>query len=177
MYPIYFVFSVQILNSNLFSCNMVYFKHHFCLFSYAFLSGFTKRYCFIFFDLMNFTVLILARSSCALTNYLLFYSRPSWWKSWQCFSSWEYGMTLTLILSLWLINFLWILCEFYLILSLFQAPGSETVVQSFGKKWCEKCVGLGKERTAAAPLLKSRTSYFRLLYFRDFLRNLAQAIS
>ena len=75
MFPIYFVFSVQILNSNLFSCNMVYFKHHF--FSYAFLSGFTKRYCFIFFDLMNFTVLILAHSSCALTNYLLFYSRPS----------------------------------------------------------------------------------------------------
>ena len=82
---------------------------------------------------MNFTVFILAHSSCALTDYLLFYSRPSWWKSWQCFSSWEYGRTLTLILSLWLINFLWILCEFYLILSLFQAPGSETVVQSFGK--------------------------------------------
>lgn len=31
MFPIYFVFSVQILNSNLFSCNMVYFKHHFFL--------------------------------------------------------------------------------------------------------------------------------------------------
>ena len=31
MYPIYFVFSVQILNSNLFSCNMVYFQHHFFL--------------------------------------------------------------------------------------------------------------------------------------------------
>ena len=31
MYPIYFVFSVQILNSNLFSCNMVYFKHLFFL--------------------------------------------------------------------------------------------------------------------------------------------------
>ena len=31
MYPIYFVFSVQILNSNLFSCNMVYFQHLFFL--------------------------------------------------------------------------------------------------------------------------------------------------
>lgn len=111
---------------------------------------------------MNFTVLILAHSSCALTNYLLFYSRPSWWKSWQCFSSWEYGMTLTLILSLWLINFLWILCEFYLILSLFQAPGSETVVQSFGKKWCEKCVGLGEGADRRRPLAQIAHVLFSL---------------
>ena len=111
---------------------------------------------------MNFTVLILAHSSCALTNYLLFYSRPSWWKFWQCFSSWEYGMTLTLILSLWLINFLWILCEFYLILSLFQAPGSEIVVQSFGKKWCEKCVGLGEGADRRRPLAQIAHVLFSL---------------
>ena len=118
------------------------------------------HYCFIFF-LMNFTVLILIDSSCALTNYLLFYSCPSWWKFWQCFSSWEYGMTLTLIPSL-CFDQLWILCKFYVMLSLFQAPGSKTVVQSFGKKWCEKSVGLGEGADRRRPLSQVARVLFSL---------------
>ena len=92
------IFCLFCSDSNLFLCNMVYFQHHFFLaHSYQAL---TKHYCFTFFVVTNFTVLILVHSSGALTNYLLFYSRSSWWKFWQCFSSWEYGKTLTLIPSL-----------------------------------------------------------------------------
>lgn len=71
MLPIYFAFSVQIVNSNLFSCNMVYFKHPINCLAHSFQA--LQYYCFIFFDLMTFTVLILIDSCCAFTNHLLFY--------------------------------------------------------------------------------------------------------
>lgn len=63
-------------------------------------------------------------------------------------------------------------------LSLFQAPGSKTVVQSSVKSDAKNSWGLGRERTATAPFPKSRASYvfsLWLLYFRDFPRSLAQA--
>ena len=47
-------------------------------------------------------------------------------------------------------------------LSLLQAPGSKTVVQSLSKKWCEKSVGLGEGADRRRPLSQVARVLFSL---------------